>query len=76
MISESTVRVIKRKYSEALLHAASVNEEEDCTVATLPKGKVGRPLILGEDMDREARLHQSPEEQWSSCDKIDCHWYW
>ena len=55
MISESTARAIKRKYSEALLHAASDNEEEDCTVTTLPKGKVGRPLILGEDMDREAQ---------------------
>ena len=30
MISESTVRAIKRKYSEALLHTASDNEEEDC----------------------------------------------
>ena len=46
MISESTVRVIKRKYSDALLYAASENEEE-CTVTTLPKEKVGRPLILG-----------------------------
>uniref|UniRef100_A0A1X7TK23 Uncharacterized protein n=1 Tax=Amphimedon queenslandica TaxID=400682 RepID=A0A1X7TK23_AMPQE len=53
-VSESTVRGIKRKYSEALLQSASGNEE-DSTVTSLPKGKQGRPFVLGEDMDREVQ---------------------
>ena len=48
MVSESTVRGIKRKYSEALLQASSENEEH-CIVTSLPKGKPGKPLILGQD---------------------------
>ena len=48
MISESTVRGIKRKYSEALLQAASETAEEDSiqyTVTSLPKGKPGKPAL-------------------------------
>uniref|UniRef100_A0A1X7V4V5 Uncharacterized protein n=1 Tax=Amphimedon queenslandica TaxID=400682 RepID=A0A1X7V4V5_AMPQE len=51
-VSESTVRGIKRKYSEALLQSASGNKEYS-TVTSLPKGKQGRPFVLGEDMDHE-----------------------
>uniref|UniRef100_A0A1X7UF92 Uncharacterized protein n=1 Tax=Amphimedon queenslandica TaxID=400682 RepID=A0A1X7UF92_AMPQE len=58
MVSESTVRGIKRKYNEAFLQAASETEEEDsaqCTVTSLPKGKPGKPLILGIIMDSEVQ---------------------
>ena len=51
MVSENTVRRIKRKYSEALLQAASENEKD----TSLPKGKPGRPVILGEDVDCEVQ---------------------
>uniref|UniRef100_A0A1X7V2Y5 PRMT5 oligomerisation domain-containing protein n=2 Tax=Amphimedon queenslandica TaxID=400682 RepID=A0A1X7V2Y5_AMPQE len=49
---------IKRKCSKALLQAASETEEEDsaqCTVTSLQKGKPGKPLILGKNMDSEVQ---------------------
>ena len=48
--NESTVRGIKRKYGEALLEA-----EPNQVVTSLPKGKQGRPFILGESMDCEVQ---------------------
>ena len=49
-LNESTVREIKRKYIEAM-------EQRGDTVDVLPKEKRGRPLLLGDEMDKEVQKY-------------------
>ena len=45
-LNESTIRGIKRKYSETIAESTSFE-----TVDDLPKQKLGRPFLLGAEMD-------------------------
>ena len=57
VVTESSVRVWKTKYLAEIVRKQETDETGDISVTKLPSKKRGRPLLLGEKLDREVKCY-------------------
>ena len=59
-VSKSSVNSMKKAYVECVKQKR--RDESDDEVATLPPKKQGRPLLLGENVERQLQLYLKKSE--------------